>query len=95
MVDGGAKPRERPEMLGYAVALVALEAVTGIEHSQSGHQPVARDLGDDRGGGYRGDDGVAADHGLAVAGGIDAIATIHEHQLRLHRQRRDRACQRP
>src|SRR5262249_36066013 len=51
VVDGGAEPRERLEMLGHAVALVMLEAVAGIEQAQPRHEPVARDFGDDGGGG--------------------------------------------
>src|SRR5262245_11776122 len=82
-------------MLGHAVALVMLEAVAGIEQTQPRHEPVARDFGDDGGGSDRGHDGVAADHGLAVAAGIDAVAAVNEHELGLDRQARDRARERP
>ena len=94
-MDGRPEPRERREMLGHAVAHVALEAVAGMGQAQPPHQPVARHLGDDRGGGDRGDDGVAADHRLAVAAGLDAVAAVDEDEPRLDRQRRDRARQRP
>ena len=35
------------------------------------------------------------DHRLAVAAAVDAVAAVDEHELRPHRQRRDRARQRP
>src|SRR5262245_51127813 len=94
-MDRGPEPRQRSEMLGHAVALVMLEAIAGIEEAQPGHQAVARDLGDDRGGGDRGDDGVAADHGLAIAAGVDPVAAVHEYKPWLDRQRRHRPRERP
>ena len=59
MVDGGAEPGQRLEMLGHAVAHVALEAVAGMREAEPRHQPVARDLGDDRGRRDRGHQRVA------------------------------------
>ena len=55
VVDGGPEPRQRREMLRHAVAHVALEAVAGVREAEPRHQPVARHLGDDGGGGNRGD----------------------------------------
>ncbi len=40
MVNGGAEPRQRIEMLGHAVALVMLEAVTRIDG-----RPIASSAG--------------------------------------------------
>ena len=74
---------QRGEMLGHAVAHVALEAVAGMRQAEPRHQPVARHLGDDRGRRDRGHERVAADHRLAVAAGIDAVAAVDEDQLRL------------
>src|SRR5262249_53448849 len=95
VVDRGPESRERSEMLGHAVTLVLLETVAGIEQSQPRHEPIARDLGHDRGSGDRGQDRIAADHGFAVAAGIDAVAAIDEHELRLDRQACDGARERP
>src|SRR6266508_3426437 len=82
-------------MRGHAVALVVLEAVAGIEQSQACHQPVARDLGNNGGRGDRGEDSVAAYHGLAVAADLDAVAAVDEHELRPDRQACDGARERP
>ena len=67
-------------MFGHAIAHVPFEAIAGMGGPEAGHQPVARHLGDDRCRRDRGDEPVAADHGLAVATGIDAIAAIDEDQ---------------
>ena len=95
MMNGGAQLRERLEMLGHAIAHVALEAVAGMGQPEPRHQPVAGDLGDDRGRRDRGDEPVAADHRLAIAGNRDAIAAVDEDQARPGRQRAHRARQRP
>src|SRR5262249_43665267 len=95
VVDGGAQPRERLEMLGDTVAFVVLEAVARIEQAQPRHEPVARDLGDDGSSSDRGENGIAADHSFAVAAGIDAIASVDEHELRPNRQACDGASERP
>jgi len=50
------------------VALVHVEAVLGVLLVQPGHQPVAADLGQDRGGHDRALQAVAADQGLGHAG---------------------------
>ena len=49
----GPEPGQRLEMLGHAVAHVALEAVAGMRKTKPRHQPVARHLGNDGGGGDR------------------------------------------
>ena len=79
----GPEPVERGEMLGHAVAHVALKAVAGMGGAEAGHQAVARHLGDDRGGGDRGHEAVAADHRLAIAAGIDAVAAVDKDKARL------------
>ena len=94
-MDGRAEPVQRAEMLRHAVAHVALEAVAGMRRAEPHHQPVARDLGDDRGGGNRQHQRVAGDDRLAVAAGVDPVAAVDEHQLGPHRQRPHRARQRP
>ena len=58
---------ERAEVLGHAVAHVALEAVARMGGADLHHQAVARHLGDDRGGRDREHQRVAAHHRLAVA----------------------------
>ena len=73
---------ERGEMLGDAVAHMALEAVAGMRGAEADHQAVAGHLGDDRGGRDRGDKAVAADHCLAVAAGVDAVAAVDEDEAR-------------
>src|SRR5207248_9896162 len=80
MMAGWTELRERLEMLGHAVAHVALEAVTGMGKAEPRHQPVARHLGDDRGRRDRGDEPVAADHRFAFAGNRDAVAAVDEDQ---------------
>ena len=66
-----------------------------MREGKSSHEPVARDLGDDRGGGDGGDDGIAADDGLAVAADVDPIPAVDENQSGPHRQRLDGAGERP
>ena len=80
-MDGRAEPVQRLEMLRHAVAHVALEAVAGMRERQPHHQPVARDLGDDRGRRDRRHQRVAGDHRLAVAAAVDAVAAVDEHEL--------------
>ncbi len=82
-------------MLRHAVAHVALEPVARMGGAEPRHEPIAGHLGDDRGRRDRGDKAVAADHGLAFAGDVDPVAAVDEHELRLDRQCRDRARQRP
>ena len=50
------------------------------------YQPVARHLGDDRGRRNRGDQSVTADHRLAVAAAVDAVAAVDIHKPRLDRR---------
>ena len=90
-----AEPVERGEMLGHAVAHMALETVAGMRGAETSHEPVARDFGDDRGGGNRSHKPVAADHRLAVASHIDPVAAVDKDEPRLDRQRCHRARQCP
>ena len=83
------------EMLRHRIAHMALEAVAGMRGADLLHQPVARHLGDDRRRGDRRDQRVAADHGLAIAGHVDAIAAIDEDEMRADRKGGHRARQRP
>ena len=94
-MDGRPEPVQRREMLRHAVAHVALEAVARMRGAEPLHQPVARDLGDDRGRRDREHQRVAGDHRLAVAAAVDLVAAVDEHELRPHRQRLHRARQRP
>ena len=82
-------------MFRHGVALVVFEAVARAIQRQCAHQAVARHLGDDRGGGDRHDNAVAADHRIAVARGVDLVAAVDEHMFRHLGQRTDRARQRP
>src|ERR1700691_4696001 len=66
MMDRRTEPVERGEMFGHAVAHVALEAITRMGGAETGHEAVARDFGDDRGGRDRRHQAVAADDGLTV-----------------------------
>ena len=59
-MDGRPEAGERGEMLRHAVAHVALEAVARMGGAEPDHQPVARHLGDDRGGGDRQHQRIAA-----------------------------------
>src|SRR6185437_8759519 len=61
-VEGGrAEFGERALMLGRGIALVRLPAIAGVRSGMLDHDPVARHLGDDRGGGDRAAFGVARD----------------------------------
>ena len=77
-----AEPVERGKVFRHAVAHVPLEPIAGMRRAETRHQTIARHLGDDRGGGDRSHQAVAADHRLAVAAGIDAVAAIDENQAR-------------
>src|SRR5580704_19328464 len=94
-MDRGAEPVERGKRLRHAIAHVAFEAVTGMGGAEARHQPVARNFGDDRRRGDRSDETVAADDGLAVAAGIDAVATVDEDKTRFYRQSGNGASERP
>ena len=56
-----AASRDRFEMKLRPIADMARKAIVGIMRVEPGHHPVARDLGDDRGGGDRQARGVALD----------------------------------
>src|SRR5262249_50759501 len=49
----------------------------------------------DGGSSDRGENSIAANHGLAVAAGIDAVASVDEHELRPNRQACDGTRERP
>ncbi len=95
VVDARSEPVQRLAMFRHGVALVVFEAVARAIQRQRAHQAVARHLGDDRGGGDRHHDAVAADHRIAVAGRVDLVAAVDEHMLRHLGQCTDRARQRP
>ena len=95
MVDGRAEPVERGEMLGHAVAHVALEPVTGIFGTEPHHEAVACHLGDDRGGCDRGNQIVAVDDRLTIAIDIDVVAAVDQDELRLDWQWGDGLRQHP
>ena len=95
VVDESARAGPAPRNAPARCSPLALEAVAGVRQAEPRHQPVARDLGDDRGGGDRGDQRIAGHHRLAVAAAVDLLVAVDEHQLRPARQRLDRARQRP
>ena len=95
VVDGRPEPGQRREMLRHAIAHVALEAVAGMGSAEPHHQPVAGDLGDDRGGGDREHQRVAATSPPRSRSRSRSVAAVDEDELRPHRQRLDRARQRP
>lgn len=75
-MDGrGAELGEGPKVLGSGVAFVIPEAVLGIFFVQFGHEAVARDFGEDAGGGDGKTFGVAIDQGgLGMERGKDVRA---------------------
>ena len=95
MVRGRAKPLERGPVSGDGIAHMLLEAVARMGGAQPHHEPVARHLGHDRSRRDRQHESVSADHRLAVAACVDAVAPIHVHKLRAHRQSRHRPRQCP
>ncbi len=75
---GAAVHGEAMEMVFGAITLVAIPGINGMPLVQSDHQPVARDLGDDRGRGDGNRDAVATDQGLAWTGQSGGIITIDQ-----------------
>ena len=70
----------RPGVLGGDVADVLLEPELRVVRGDALHEPVTRDLGDDRGGRDRGAAPVAADHGaMRACAARDAEAVGHAH----------------
>src|SRR5690242_8171361 len=69
--ETAAVERRRPEvaqgaaMIGGGIATVGLPAIAGMQLGVTRHDPVASDLGDDRGGGNRTAFGVAGHDGYA------------------------------
>src|SRR6516162_9301961 len=60
MVNRRAEPVQGFEMFRHAVAHMPLETIAGMGGAEAGHQPDTRDFGDDRCGGDRGDERIAA-----------------------------------
>src|ERR1700683_5314790 len=83
MMNRRTEPAQSGKMLGHAVTHMALETVTWMGGAETSHQAVAGHFGDDRSRRNRRDQTVAADHGLAVAAGLDAVAAVDEHEARL------------
>ncbi|VTZ52137.1 hypothetical protein MPC4_70024 [Methylocella tundrae] len=67
MKRAGAMRLDRREMGGRRIAGVPAEAVDGVDGAEPAHQPVARDLGDDGGGGDGENGAVALDDRLGLA----------------------------
>ena len=83
-------------MLRHAVAHMALEAVAGMRGADLASSARSRvTLATMEAAAIDEHERVAADHGLAIAWHIDAVAAIDEDEPRPDRQRRDRARQRP
>jgi len=64
MMAGDAEAADRLAVLQCRVSDIGLPAITGIPGCETTHDPVARDLRDDRGGGDREAERVAFDDGL-------------------------------
>jgi len=94
-MDGRPEPVQRVEVLRHAIAHVALEAVARVREAHPHHQPVAGDLGDDRGSRDRRHQRIAGDHRLAVTTAVDTVAAVDEDELGPDRQRPHRASERP
>jgi len=62
-----AEPLQRDPVLLRPVSRVVIPAVAGMGERELGHQPVARHLGHDRGGGDREAPAVAFHHGVRRA----------------------------
>jgi hypothetical protein len=89
------EPVERLKVIGHAVTFMRLKSVAGAPLGQRTHQAIARHFCDDRCRGDRNDDPVAANHRIAVAGGIQPVAAIDEDMPWHFRQALHRALERP
>ena len=76
-----AEPEQRRPMLAGAVADVPLEAILWEVGGQRAHQPVAGDLGDDRGGGDRQAERIAADDATHPAGQGRGALAVDQREL--------------
>jgi len=77
-------------MLGRAVADIGRPAIALIALGQAPHEAVARHLGDDRGGGDREREPVAADDGAHGAGEGRRAVAVDERDLRQSAQGAER-----
>jgi hypothetical protein len=64
MMAGDAESADRLAVLLRRVSDIGLPAIAGIARRQTAHDPIARDLGDDRGRGDREAERVAFDNRL-------------------------------
>lgn len=84
-----AEARERGPVLFRAVACVAFPAIARMRPGQIGHQPVARYLGDDRGGGDGEAPAVALHHGVGRTAEPGRDVAVDQCTGRRHGQGRD------
>jgi hypothetical protein len=94
VVMGRPLAGQRVLVLAGTVAGIALPAEARIVARQIGHQPVARDLGKNRGGGNRQHLGVAADDGFGWYGQVGDPVAVDQNRGRRHRQGGDCALHR-
>src|ERR1700722_14514476 len=87
-----AASRKRFKMNLRPVADMARKAIVRIKRVETGHHPVARDLGDNRGGGDRETRGVALDDRAPLAAKARRpVAAVDECESRTQRQSVDGA----
>src|SRR5205809_1356050 len=87
----GAEARQRREMLGCRISLVAVEAVLRVAQVKRVHLGVARGLGEDRGGRDHGMQRIAVDDGPRPAADLGAMPAVDSDFFRGDRERLDRA----
>jgi len=85
---GDAKPADRFAVLLRRVSDIGLPTITRVTGCQTAHDPIARDLGNDRGRGDREAERVALDHGLHGAGNRRCNSSVDERGIRAYRQHR-------
>ena len=79
------------EVVPGAVTFVLVEVIVRIHAVQAAHEPVSRDLGDDRGRGNAEALGVAPDDRQHPARPLEQLASVHQHQVGFEAKRLDRA----
>ena len=89
-----AEPLDRRAVLGRRVADVGGELPAGMARVGAAHVAVARDLGDDRGGGDRGARGVAADRRRAARSRVADREAVAQADAARARDARERVAQR-
>src|SRR5438046_5916037 len=87
----GSEARQRREVLGCRIALVAVEAVLRVAQVKRGHLGVARGLGEDRGGRDHGMQRIAVDDGPRPAADLGAMPAVDPDLFRGDGERLDRA----